>query len=219
MTKRIFTDAELEEMGRLTVDELQEAIEQGDKERAKKLARRMYREFQAMHDLYVDWISGTLSWVGRRFGDEVLDEALTQGMESWLRALGSVYPKNDLRRSVELLARGLKGHLQPLKIEEDSEKITVTQIPCGSGGRLISRGTYGPPQNFLLVQKPQPMTWDRKDFPVYCAHCWFANFLPICWGETPPFFTLPSEKLGEEPCRYVFYKDPKFIPEEISSVL
>ena len=54
MTNRVFTQEELEEMGKRTIDLLTEAIEAGDKERAKKLAGRMYREFSAMHDLYVD---------------------------------------------------------------------------------------------------------------------------------------------------------------------
>ena len=63
MTKRIFTESELEDMGGLTLDKLQEAIKSGDSEKADKLARHMYREFEAMHDLYVDWLTATLSWV------------------------------------------------------------------------------------------------------------------------------------------------------------
>ena len=43
--KRVFTDKELEEMGKRTLDLLLEAIDSGDKERARNLAQRMYKEF------------------------------------------------------------------------------------------------------------------------------------------------------------------------------
>lgn len=105
----------------------------------------MYREFETMHNLYTDWVTATLSWVGRRFGDEVLQEAMKKGMEPWTKDLVDIYPKNDLRRSVQMLAHGLQGHLKPLTIEEDEEKIVLTQSPCGSGGQLIRRGAYGSP--------------------------------------------------------------------------
>ena len=51
MSDRFFREAELREMERRTVDRLVDAIDAGDAERARKLARRMYNEFLSMHDL------------------------------------------------------------------------------------------------------------------------------------------------------------------------
>lgn len=51
-------------MGRRTVDRLTDAINTGDAEAAKKLTQRMYNEFLSMHDLYLNWITATLSEVG-----------------------------------------------------------------------------------------------------------------------------------------------------------
>ena len=215
MAERVFTDEELRELGQLTVDAVQEAIDQGDKEKAKRLARRMYREFESMHDYYVSWVTSTISWLGRRFGDDVVYESMAKALEPWMREALEVYPKDDLRRAVTMVAMGLKGHLQPLKIEEDDEKITVMMTFCGSGGKFLKRGAYEPPTNFLKFHEPQPMTWNRQDFPAYCAHCWIHNALPIIMGQNPPFVIVPAEKLGEEPCRYIVYKDRSFVPKDV----
>ena len=42
-------------------DKILEAIENEEPERAKKLSKKMYNEFLAMHDLYRNWITATLS--------------------------------------------------------------------------------------------------------------------------------------------------------------
>jgi hypothetical protein len=70
MAERILSNDEIAEMEKLTVDRLIETIDRGEREGAKKLARRMYNEFLSMHDLYRNWTSATLSFVGRRFGDK-----------------------------------------------------------------------------------------------------------------------------------------------------
>ena len=55
MAERILSKDEIAEMEKLTVDRVIEAIDAGDSEGAKKLARRMYNEFLSMHDLYRNW--------------------------------------------------------------------------------------------------------------------------------------------------------------------
>lgn len=215
MAARLFSQQELQEMGRRTVDLVQEAVDQGDAGRAKGLARRMYKEFLAMHDLYCNWTTALLSFVGRRYGDEALYEALKESMTSWMAPLTDSYAKEDLRRQVEMFAAGLRGHLQPMRIEEDDEKLTVYMEPCGSGGRLVNNGAYEPPRNFLKVKGAHPWTFDRKDFPVYCAHCPFQEIVPIELTGKPWAVTVPAKNLGQEPCQIHFYKDPKAVPAEV----
>ena len=84
---RVFTDAELEEMGKRTVDLICEAVDAGDKEKAKKLAHRMYREFQSMHDLYRDWSTGLLSYIYDNYGDETLYEAMHHSCSVWYKPM------------------------------------------------------------------------------------------------------------------------------------
>lgn len=40
--------------------------------------------------------------------------------------------------------------------------------PCGSGGRLVQEGKYEGPNAFYKIAKPQPLTYGRPDYPVYC---------------------------------------------------
>ncbi len=213
--KKVFTEEELNEMGMQTADVIVASIDAGDRQKAKKLTRRMYQEFLAMHDLYRDWVTALLTFIGVRYGDEVLYQALKESCSPWVKGLTELYANKDIRRKAEMLAGGLRGHLQPLEIKEDDEKFIILMHPCGSGGRLVLNGSYGPPHDFMRVKKAQPMTYGREDFPVYCAHCSFQEILPIEWDGTPLFITVPSAKLGEEPCQIYIYKDPKAIPSEL----
>lgn len=204
--ERLFTDEELEAMGARTLDVLQEAIESGDKEAAGKLAKRMYAEFSGMHDLYRDWLTHTLSIIGRRWGDESVGEVLEETVSAYAKRFEDRYKGKSLKRNVQILAAGLRGHLQPLKIEEDDEKIVITPMPCGSGGRQNIDGLYDGPNGFLRVKGPCEWTFGRTDFPVYCAHCHFQNLNPMIPGTEDTDKLEPSENLGQQPCVSYIYK-------------
>ena len=105
-----------------------------------------------------------------------------------------------------MLATGLRGHLGALEIEEDDEKFTFTVHDCPSGGRQIAGGAYDRPDGFLRVKKAQPMTFDRPDFPVYCAHCSFQNRVTDGIGDQPLFTAEPAADPGRGPCRMYLYK-------------
>jgi hypothetical protein len=166
----------------------------------------MYAEFLGMHDLYRDWVTHLLTFIGERYGDEVLSDALEETVAGWIKSLGSRYADKPTRRKVEMLLAGFRGHLHPFDVEEDDEKFVITPHPCGSGERLIRDGTYDPPRNFLKIKERQPMTFDREEFPVYCAHCHFQNIIPVGQEGEPLFVTEPSGELGEKPCRIYIYK-------------
>ena len=83
MSERFFSDDDLRDMERRTVDRLTDAIDAGDADKAKKIARRMYNEFLGMHDLYGNWITATLSEVAKRHGDEELNHVMVEGVRAW----------------------------------------------------------------------------------------------------------------------------------------
>ena len=202
----VFTPEELEAMGKRTVDLIESSLEADDKETAKQLSQRMYHEFLSLHDLYRDWVTALLSFIGRHYGDDALHEAMEETVAVWVKPLCERYAGKSTRRKVELLAAGLRAHLHPFTVEEDEDRFTVSGLPCGSGGRLVLEGAYDPPRSFLKIQKAQPMTFNRPDFPVYCAHCFFQNTLPAKLGSESLFVTEPSDELGEEPCRVYLAK-------------
>jgi hypothetical protein len=211
---RIFTDEELELLGARTADLIDAALDAGDVQKAKKLSHRMAKECLAMHDLYLWWVTSMLSFIYRRYGDEVMYEALSEGYGLRFREAAEKVIGQDPRRKAEILAGGNRGHQLPMKIAEDDEKITFFMGPCGSGGRLMLEKAYGPPMNLAKIKKAQPMTFGRKDFPIYCAHCFAQEVLPMQWFGEPVFVVEPADKIGEEPCRLHIYKDPKKVPAE-----
>ena len=159
-------------MEKKTVDRIIEAIDSGDYDKAKKLTRRMYNEFLSMHDLYRNWVTSLLSEIGKRYGDQDLEVIMNESCKSWWRPIRQKIKQssNDLKAQIKMFISGLHGHLQTLEISEDSEKVTIKMKPCGSGGRLVQEGKYKGENAFLMLKKPQKITYGRKDFPVYCAH-------------------------------------------------
>ena len=214
MQERFFSDEELREMERRTVDRLTDAIEAGDSEKAKKLAKRMYNEFLSMHDLYRNWITATLSEVGQRYGDEDLEAIMVEGVRAWWKPIVDKLPKEPeaMPAKIKMFVSGLQGHLQPLEITEDDEKIEIKLCPCGSGGRLVQEGKYEGPDAFMTIAKEQPLTYGRKDFPVYCAHEYAMEKVDIEENGRPFVVVEPAAKLGTEHCRMIVYKDPESVP-------
>lgn len=212
---RVFTDEELEEMGARTIDLLTKAIEAGDKEQAENLANRMYSEFSSMHDLYVDWTAGLMDYIYTNYGEDALYQALRKVIGAFLGTMVDVR-KVDFRRRAQGTAASLRGHLQPMKVEEDDEKVCITMEPCGSGQRLVQKGSYGPPCNLTMIQRPHLMTWGMTDFPIYCTHEPIIEMLSVEQLGYPVVVTLPPEKVARErSCTFCIYKNVEDIPEEV----
>jgi hypothetical protein len=172
--KRIFTDQELKDMGRRTLDLVLEAIEAGDKEKAKELAKRMYREFNYLHDGYGFWVTGLQSYIYKKLGVDAVEEAEREAHTAEAKVVFTPPEKNDLRYRVEHLVSGLRGHLQPIKIEEDDEKVSITMQPCGSGERIIQKGGYN--LEVGLAKKKSPIVLPGVSrifqYTVFTAPLW-----------------------------------------------
>jgi hypothetical protein len=210
----IFTDQELKEMGTRTLDLVFEAIDAGQKDRAKELAQRMYKEFNFLHDGYMFWVSALLSHIYKKHGIDAVEEAEREAHSLEARAVFKPSKKTDIRSRVEHLASGLRGHLQPITLKEDDEKITLTMQPCGSGERIIQKDGYKPEIGLSKVQNPHRVTWGMKDFPIYCVHCPVMEMLEM--ENTGGFGAvhIVSEPIHHGSCQFAFYKDPADIPEE-----
>ena len=216
MSNNFFSGDEIKKMEKRTVDRVLEAIDKGDAEEAKKTTKRMYNEFLAMHDLYRNWITGTLSEVGKRYGDDALEEIMTEGCRAWWVPLREKMDKDgkDMRTKIKMFISGLHGHLQPLEIKEDEEKIVVKMKPCGSGGRLIQEGRYEGKNAFLKMKNAHRLNYNRADFPVYCAHESAMERIDIEDTGSPFVVVEPAEKLGKDYCSLICYKDRNAVPEK-----
>jgi hypothetical protein len=212
--KRIFTEKELEEMGTRTLDLVYRAIDSGDKEKAKELADRMYKEFNYLHDGYMFWITGLLTHIYKKHGISAVEEAEREAHTIEGKTVFKAPELPDLRSKVAYMAGNLRGHLQPITIREDDEKISLTMKPCGSGERIIQKGGYKPEAGLAIVHEPHHITWGMKDFPIYCVHCPVMELLTIeGTGDFGPIHIV-AEPINHGSCQFVFYKDPSKIPEK-----
>ncbi len=215
--KRVFTDEELKAMGRRTLDVLRETIDRGDKEKAKDLATRMYEEFNFLHDGYMFWVSGLLTHIYENYGIDAVEKAERHAHTIEGETVFKPPEKTDLRSRVEHTAKAMRGHLQPLTIEEDDEKILITMKPCGSGERIIEKGGYE--AGLARVKDPHPITWGMKDFPIYCVHCPVMEMLEMESTGNFGAVHIVSEPIYQGACQFVFYKNPTDIPESFYSRL
>ncbi len=214
MSERIFTDQELKDMGTPTLDLVLEAIDAGDKEKAKELAKRMKAEFNFLHDGYFFWVTGLQTYLYKNYGIKAVEEAEREAHTIEAKVVFKPPEKTDIRSRVEHLASGLRGHMQPIVIKEDDKRISLSMKPCGSGERLIQMGGYDPETGLSRVKDPHNITWGKKDFPLYCVHCPVMEALELEGTGQLGAVHIVTDPIYHGACEFVFYKNPDDIPEE-----
>jgi len=194
-------EAALTSLGERTLDQLITAIEANETNRAVQLAQRMSEEFQGMHDLYLNWAAAFMSFIGRRYGDDILGESIKEVMQYTADASGidtaALLEGMSDEERIQVFAKGIRGHMQPFRVKEEKDSYDILLDHCGSGGRLIQQGAYEGPHALHKIKEPSPMTFGQKDFPVYCTHCHFEG---TTMGDEPFYEVIASEKPGHSPC-------------------
>jgi hypothetical protein len=223
MAERWFSEAELGEMARPTMDRAIEALDRGDVEGARALCEEMKHEWRLLHDLMVGGMAGLISFVQARLGDDGVEEAWTYSLERGWKGHAEAISRQDRRWMVRALAANWRAHScsgtgphpGAFEIAEDEEKFTFTMNPCGSGQRLWRMGAYEGPDGLGVTAGAHDWSYGREGFPLYCTHCTFMNeLLPIRWIGHPVYPSDPPEDFDRDPCRWYWYKDPADIPAE-----
>jgi hypothetical protein len=193
---------------------VEEAIDRGDAAGAKRLLQLMEEDWLRNKDYSINWITSLLSFIGRRLGEPAVEEALRDFGDRFLRDRRSAQANVEPRKRMEGLVRAMKANGAEVTFGEDEEKF-VLAFRCGSGGKLIDDGAYGPPREYLTLTEAGPRTFGRPELPVYCAHCSVNNEIEgIEQTGVPVTIEFPPERPGER-CVHHVYKDPASIPEEI----
>jgi len=210
-----FISEQLGESATKTETQIVQAIDAGNLEKAKELTLKLHRLAMANHDADYDTAARLFSFIARRFGDTVLWEAMDEWSAQMVQVLTTSHGKaGDARSRMRIFAEQLKVHYRPIEIIEDDEKFIAKMISCGTGGRMLLQGKYGPPPGFHKVCQAQAMTYWREDFPVYCCHGPAMAVLALARGCSPPVLEIAAERLGEEPCEFWLFKDPASIPAD-----
>ena len=225
--RRFLREDDWEDLGRATIDLIEQAIDEGRYEDAKELARYMLPEGKGLHDLYCDWIWDILTKTAENKGEEAVYELCRATQETWmLKRTWKALVKMSVQERVYINAEIMRSHRcgpkqdGEIEIIEDKDRISIKMDPCGSGGRMrrgdpvtATPSRLGPPYNFGATKKAYPWSWGRTKVPYYCVHCAVNEILPTEWGGYPLWVTGYSDDAAE-PCYWHFYKEPACIPEE-----
>jgi len=212
--KRVFTEEELARLTKSRLESAKQAIRQGNKEEAEKMVQALHDEFMVVHDVFRDWLTDIYSEIGRQFGDERLHEIMVKTVGNYMKPLGELF-KQGFKECVEATAAIWRAHFSEFELKEDDEKATFVLKPCGTGGRQIREGKYGPPLNLLRVENPQVMTGQSKNCPVYCAHC--VSMTEAMIDQKMDFVYVVEIEDGKDNPEHLFhiYKDPSNVPDRI----
>jgi len=154
-----FREDHLLEMTRPLTDRIIECAETGKMNMAIGLCKQVKDEFLVLHDLYVNMLVATFSFIIEKCGEG--------GFKNALRHQFDICAKNQFCKKIEsmnardkvfFLARRVFGtdlcngsgyHGGQMNVYETEEDIIIALNPCGSGGRLIRTGAYDQPTTFI----------------------------------------------------------------------
>jgi len=123
-----------------------------------------------LHDPMVRFMADAMAWVLRHRSPEALLEyhmATAEGQRAGFDKWEQMSAREFAATTVFLLQQ----HMGRVQVNEDGERFTIRQSPCGSGGRLRLTGAYQGAQALPFVQGPSPLTFGQPEVPVYCSHC------------------------------------------------
>ena len=193
---------------------IEEAIDRGDGDGAKRLLQLMEGDWLRNKDYSINWIASLLSFIGRRLGEDAVEEALRDFGDRFLRDRRAGQATVEARKRMEGLVRAMKANGADVVLTEEEDRYVVS-FRCGSGGMLIDSGAYAAPRNYLMLREAGPRTFGRGELPVYCAHCSVNNEMEgIEQTGVPVTIEFPPERPGEK-CVHHVYKDPANIPPAI----
>jgi hypothetical protein len=151
---RYFTKDELREISRPIPDRIIEKLNSGDLSGANKLCTMVRDEFLFLHDLYMNMLVATLTFISMKAGEEALGNALLAQYKACV--VPKVIPtirKMPAEEKIKFLALNIfstdncnntgipRGKFT---IKETDESVQFILKPCGSGGRLLRGGAYQP---------------------------------------------------------------------------
>lgn len=191
------------------------ALAAGDAERASELIDVAARRWRSLQDYSISWITSLLSFIGREWGEDAVEQALRAFGEEYVRPRrGDGWDALPAESRAKAVARAMVANFGTCEIDEDDEKITLS-FRCGTGGRLIDEGRYEGDGAFLTLRERGGRTFMRDDLPVYCAHCSVNNEIQaVEWGGAPVTVEHPPSRAGE-PCVHHVYRDPASMPDGV----
>ena len=187
MADRWFSDEELREMARPTMDRAIEAIDAGDLDGAKALCEAMKHEWRFLHDMMVDSIAASLTWIKENCGEQAVGESQTLGDGALLeaqrggdrqaRAQGDrAAARRDVAGALVQRHRAAAGRLRDRGGRREGH---LPDEPVRLGQRLWRMGRYEGEDGHAVMEGEHDWAYNRSGFPIYCTHCSFMNEIAV----------------------------------------
>lgn len=216
MTERLLSDDEIARMRTPLWEQARTAYREDRSEDGDRLLDGAVKQWGALEDYSINWITSLLTFVGEELGEEAVEQALRKTGEEFVRPrrdTGTDWESLPASARAKVIARAMVANLGTVDVTEDDDKI-VLAFRCGTGGRLIDEGRYEGEHAYLTLRERAGRTFMRDELPAYCAHCSVNNEIqPVEWGGAPTSIEHPPERPGE-PCVHHVYKDVGAVPDE-----
>ena len=225
---RLLRKDEPDQLGTSTWELLKAAIRAGDEANALRLLDYLHEgETAPRHFFFFDWMYGNQSFVVEGFGPGAYEQMFrTETERAQQRSpAGTVggFPaqvRSDAEAMVKRQAEIMRGHWPPrggIVIVEEPDRYVISLFPCNSGGRMLRAGMTEGKWNLAVNQEPYPWAWKATGKPFCCFHCVLgrgimateAGVAPLRLHDDPGRGFNPDRDHPFDPCRMIFYKDPR----------
>ncbi|MFH0811823.1 MAG: hypothetical protein V2A69_03155 [Pseudomonadota bacterium] len=208
-----------DDLSKLLLDKVIEAISAGKRDEAIKLVKQMAQENELMHDLLLDMLELSLTFISEKLGEESVEEVWRYIAKDCWKPFFKGLKDMDYDQMVNSFASLHRAHGSDFYVEQDDEKTVFVVKSCGGGGKLRKEGkldyTDRHPMNGGTTKKAYWWSCDQTGVPYYCVHApLWLDVLPREWGW--PIFECHYGKQFDDdgnpiddPCREIIYKQPK----------
>jgi hypothetical protein len=185
-----------------------EAIKAGKTEEALSYLNDVYEQFHALHDAYSNDISLLEGTLAQTQGTQWYEAFERKKVFELLGPKYERYKDMSAEQKVKAICNSMRAHYSEFHVEEDDEKFAVKITGCGAGGRLVRDGIAK--RQEAITKQAFPWSFNRINFPYYCAHAYFLNELLKEKGikiriEYGRQYDDQGNKINE-PCQYIVYK-------------
>ncbi|OGO45030.1 MAG: hypothetical protein A2Z05_08375 [Chloroflexi bacterium RBG_16_60_22] len=159
---------ELKELTVSVYDRLNQAIMDGDNEKAIAMIKEMERNKRDFDDSYREWVDLMLTYIADKLGEDAVYEVhRMNGERSLWPRLGWIFGPMSIEDKVRKRAyTWTNWHMANIdEIIEDDEKFAFKLKTCHSGGRIRKWPNHG------RTKEAHPWAWGQKGVCYYCSHC------------------------------------------------
>ena len=174
--KRLFPGAKLYEATRTRLSLARQMVARRDY-RVAELLKDQHHDWMPWHDFVISLLAHLFGACQSAKGTDYLEAKLESAYNSTFRLFYPVFKKLGEEEHLRYLCMAHHYHLMRFELTEEADRFVFRLDPCGSGGRLF-RGQmwrnlfrYDGQATTPLIDEARPITFGRRDFPVYCTHC------------------------------------------------